>query len=169
MNLHLPSDGPNLVELEIDDGALVIVRRVGSYRKVRVIAPSAGMSRIQGMLAGVVFCVLSAGAGYTMAPRAAGTDPRYEASRRLAAMPSSVPRPLTAVQPGVAVAMPTPYSDLQEPPLAQVPGSVPAAVMQHLSQRPVVTPPPAALPAAPVPPAPAAAHSSGAGNAFGLE
>lgn len=174
MNLHLPSDGSNLVELEIEDDALVIVRRIGSDRKVRLIARSAGPSRRLAVLASTVFCVLGVGIGYSVASRTADIDPRYEAPRQFAAMPSGIPRAVAPLSPGVARAMPRPYPDLQERATAeqhptQVPASVPAAVMQHLSQLPVVTPPAATLPVAPVPPASGAAHGPSAGNAFGLE
>lgn len=170
MNLHLPSAGPNLVELEIDDEALVIVRRIGSDRKVRVITPSAGLSPRSAVLAGALFCVLGVGLGYSVASRTAGVDPRYEAPRQLAAMP----RALAAMPSATALPMPRPYSDLQDPSTAEqhptlVPGSVPAAVLQNLSQRPVVMPPPAAQTAAPVSAAPGGAHGPSAGNAFGLE
>lgn len=174
MNLHLPSDGPNLVELEVDGDAMIIVRRIGSDRRVRVIRHLAGPSPRLVVLAGTVFCVFGVGIGYSVASRTADTDPRYDVPGHFPAMSSSFPRIPTPMPPGVALAMPRPYSDLPEPATSeqtatQVPGSVPATIMQHLSQRPVVMPPSSAQSATPVSPASGAAHGSNTGNAFGLE
>lgn len=159
MILHLSSDGPNTIELHVHDDAQVSVRHANPSPGMPATNLLGGTRPLPRLLMLALAGVLGAVAGYGLATRVSSAPPRTAALAppALAAVPSSSPLSLQAQ-----------LGELQNRPVP-MPDDVPAALAQHLNQRPAVIPPSSAPAPRAAPMARNAPRSPATGSAFGLE
>ncbi len=159
MILHLSSDGPSPIELHIHDDAQVSVRHANASPEVPATNLFGGTRPVPRLLMVGLVGMLGATAGYGLATRVPGAPPRTAAL---------APPALAAAQSNSPLSLQAQLGELQNRPVP-MPDDVPAALAQHLSQRPAVIPPSSAPAGPAVPSARNASRSPATGSAFGLE